>query len=269
MSHRSPISGRYWFPLGTRTLYGCPTVGTVVAFEHQAWRVVEVRDLPAEQWRDADRTYNRGGKHKPQVVRLRPMRLAGHPDPVKARSEDKHYGSLHVFSWDVYPDPEHYPVCADCAEPMPCRDQVGRETAKAAVDDMGRYELEGVCPACSEPITARQKSRTFPENLEVIGGPPVTFHLRSRCAYDAQQYEKRWVAQDPERRRLTLSCGGHLTNHNDGTYDCTALADCPGPASRHPSYRRCGCPACHARPWTWGSGCNPDPRAKRNAADPC
>lgn len=81
---------------------------------------------------------------------------------------------------------------------------------------------------------------------------------------DAVGYEKRWVAADPNRRRTALSCAGHLTNHNDGTYDCTQLADCPGPEVPHPAYTRCSCPDCHARPWTQGSGCLPDPRARRN-----
>jgi hypothetical protein len=261
----SRISGRYWFPLGTHTVHGCPDLGSVVAFEHAVWRVVEIRDLPADQYRDADRLY--GGKHRPQVVRLRPMRLVDHPDPVKARSEDVHYGSLHVWSWSVYPDPEHYPVCACCGEPMPCRAEEARKTAQDAISTMGRYETAGVCPACEEPVTARQKSLTFPDNLNVLGGPPITFHLRGRCRGTAMGYEKRWVAADPERRRHTLSCPGRLTNHNDGTYDCTDLGDCPGPAAVHFSYCMCRCPDCHARPWVWGRGCHPDPRARRNGDD--
>lgn len=121
--------------------------------------------------------------------------------------------------------------------------------------------------ACAEPVTARQKCLSFSENLEVPGGPPVTFHLRSRCNYSAVKYEQRWVAADPNRRRPTLSCPGHVTNHNDGTYDCTQLGDCPGPQARHPSYRMCRCPDCHARPWTWGRGCSPDPKATLNRGE--
>lgn len=261
MSHISPLSGRYWFPLGARSVYGCPQVGDIVALNHQAWQVVEITDLPAESWRDADRLAKPGLQ---KAVRLRPTRLAGHPDPVKAAAEDVHYGALHVSPWDVYPDREHYPVCACCGEPMPCRAEVGRKMAEHAVSEMGRYETAGVCPACDEVVTARQKSLTFPDNLAVLGGPPVTFHIRGRCHYAAMKYEQRWVAADPGRRRTTLSCGGHLTNHNDGTFDCTELGDCPGPAAHHTSYGMCACPDCHARPWTWGRGCHPDPKAVRN-----
>lgn len=260
MTDRSSVSGRYWSPLGTRSLYGCPEIGAVVAFQHAVWRVMEVTDLPADQYRDADRWR---GKHKPMVVRLRPIRLVGHPDPVKAASEDEHYGSLHVWHWRVFPDPEHYPVCACCAEPMPCRSEEGRETAQAAIADMSRYETAGMCPACSEVVTSRQKSIRFAENLSIPGGPPVTFHLRSACHYEASTYEKRWAAEEPGRR-CTLSCPGALTNHNDGTYDCSEFDTCPGPTARHVSYSTCRCPSCHAQPWTWGSGCHPHPAARLN-----
>lgn len=263
MSSHSEVDGSYWFPLGTRPVFGAPNVGAVVAFQHQAWQVVEIRPLPREQWRDVDRLYV-GGKRKPEVVRLRPMRLASHPDPVKAASGDVHYGTLHVSSWDVYPDPEHYPVCACCAEPMPCRAEVGRKMAQAAVETMGRYETPGACPACTEVVTARQKAITFLENLEVIGGPPVFFHLRSKCWEAAMVYEQRWAAGDRDRRRTTLSCAGSVTNHNDGTYDCTALDNCPGPVVYHRDYAVCACPECHTGPWRWGRGCRPHPSATLN-----
>jgi hypothetical protein len=248
-------------------VYGCPEVGDVVAFDHRAWQVIQIRDLPPEHWTDRDRFYARSPAHKPKAVQLRPMRLVNHPDPVKACSEDRHVGSLRVWDWYVYPDPEHYPVCACCSEPMPCRAEEARRTAEAAVQKMDRFEVANVCPACREPVTGRQKALTFSENLEVPGGPPVTFHLRGKCRYSAAEYEKRWVAADPNRRRHTLSCPGRLTNHNDGTYDCTELGDCPGPSPRHVSYTMCRCPDCHARPWVWGRGCTPDPTAVRNAGE--
>lgn len=263
---RSPVDGRYWLPLGTHSEYDCPEPGAVVALDHQVWQVIEVTDLDPAQWTDRERSYAQayGGRRRPRAVRLRPIGLVAHPDPVKAAAQDRHVGSVRGGTWNVYPDPTHYPICASCGEPMPCRERVGARMAADAVTRMGRYETAGVCPACSEPVTARQKTITFSENLEIPGGPPVTFHLRGRCWGNAADYEKRWVAADPNRRRTALSCAGHLTNHNDGTYDCTQLADCPGPEVPHPAYTRCSCPDCHARPWTQGSGCLPDPRARRN-----
>jgi hypothetical protein len=41
-------------------------------------------------------------------------------------------------------------------------------------------------------------------------------------------------------------CSGHVTNHNDGTYECTNQA-CPGPLADHRSYTCCKCPECHRR----------------------
>lgn len=260
----SSVSRTYWFPLGAQVKWGAPAVGDVVALDHEAWRVVEVTDLDPANWRDVDRLYPAG---KQKAVRLRPVRLVNEPDPVKAASADVHYGALHVGTWRVFPDPEHYPVCVCCGTPMPCRVEVGRKIAEDAVKLMGRYEMPGACPACEQPVTARQRSLTFAENLKVPGGPPVTFHLRGKCIGTAQQYEKLWVKQDPESRRHRLSCTGHLTNHNDGTYDCTALTDCPGPIARHTAYSMCSCPDCHARPWTWGNGCHPDSKAVRNAGE--
>lgn len=251
---------RWWFPTGARPV-PCPEAGDLVPFEHAVYRVISVRDLPEEHWNDQDRAV------KPEfrkALRLRPVELADHPDPVKAASGDRHIASARHHSWHRYPT-EHYPVCASCAEPLPCREELGRKHAEDAVTRMGRYELAGVCPACEKPVSARQKSITFGENLEVLGGPPVTFHLRRQCRYPAEKYEKRWAAADPENRRCRLSCPGHLTNHNDGTYGCTQLTDCPGPSTRHVSYSVCRCPDCHAQPWRWGRGCHPDPSARNLA----
>ena len=76
-----------------------------------------------------------------------------------------------MWDWYVYPDLEHYPVCACRSEPMPCRAEEARRTAEAAVQAMDRFEVANVCPACREPVTGRQKALTFSENLEVPGGP--------------------------------------------------------------------------------------------------
>ncbi len=250
MSDRSSVDGRYWFPLGTRNHYGEPEVGQLVAHDHQAWRVVEIRT-------------HRTDTERPLRIRLRPARLADHPDPVTAASGDQHFSAGRHVSWHVFPDPQHYPVCACCGEPMPCREETGRRMAERAITTMTRHENPSVCPACSGPFTTRQKTITFDDNLEVPGGPPVTFHMRGKCRGDALTYEKRWAAAQPGRRRQ-LSCDGDLTNHNDGTYECTAHDLCPGPAVPHlASLSVCGCAPCHARPWTWGRGCQPHPDARR------
>lgn len=236
-----------WYPLGAERLYySPPPVGALTAIGHAVWRVVDVQPVPSEKWTDEEREAIEKISHKyrPHMVVVRPVEITG--DDPRARDHDVH---LHAAgaTWHVYPD-EHYPVCAACGEPLPCREQMAARIAEQSAKYMDRYATEGVCPACQEPVTSRQKSMTFSENLEVPAGPPVTFHVgRGGCRQSAADYEKRWVAADPNRRRAVLSCAGHVTTHNDGTYECTEFNECPGPRAKHTSFSVCRCPDCHAR----------------------
>ena len=236
-----------WYPLGTtRLYYEPPPVGALIAEDHAVWRVVDVRPVPADLWSDEERqSAGRGSnRDRPHHVTVLPVSVS--PDDVQARDFAVHLRAYHAI-WNVYPD-EHYPICAACGEPQPCREQMAARVSEASAKHMDRYSTEGVCPACQEPITSRQKSMMFTENLEVPGGPPVTFHVgRGGCRWRAAEYEERWVASAPEERRARLSCPGHVIAHNDGTYQCTSLDDCPGPQAQHQSYSRCRCPDCHAR----------------------
>ncbi|MCC5574530.1 hypothetical protein IMZ11_02605 [Microtetraspora sp. AC03309] len=247
-----------WFPQGTTSTYGdLPEAGQAVAWNHGAWRVVSVTARPEELWSAEDReiVLKHGKRYVPHAVVLRPVDASDDP---KDRGRDVHL-LARGHSWHVFRD-EHYPICSKCREPLPCRDQMAEKVSKAAAERMGLYEMAGVCPSCSGPVTARQRSMTFSENLEVIGGPPVTFHVgRADCRHTAREYEERWVAADPQRRKAMLTCPGHVTNHNDGTYQCTQLNECPGPLAGHMSYSTCRCPDCHAR---GRFGCHPHPKAR-------
>src|SRR5690242_18916250 len=114
MAGKSSIDGRYWFPLGARDAWEAPTVGAVLAFEHEAWRVVEVRDVdPATlQPDELDWATRRSRGGLPQSMRIRPVTIEHHPDPIAARKRDRHVAVWRGAPWPVYPDPEHYPVCA-------------------------------------------------------------------------------------------------------------------------------------------------------------
>lgn len=236
-----------WHPLGAETrYYEPPTPGSLIALAHAVWRVVDVSPVPVERWDvdDHERVANFGDAYLPHMVVIRPVAVVG--DDPRARDHDVHLRAT-GSTWMVYPD-EHYPLCAACGEPLPCREQMAARTAAASAQRMDRYAVEGVCPACAEPITTRQNSVSFTENLEMPAGPPVTYHSGRRgCRRAAAEYEKRWVAADPNRRRARLSCPGHVVNHNDGTYECSELTDCPGPRVEHPSFTTCRCPDCHAR----------------------
>lgn len=239
-----------------------------MAYDHAVWRVIETRDIPDDRLTEYQRQHLASirpdavarVRSQLKTVTVRPAHITS--DDPRARDHDRHLRPNRLgVDWWVYED-EHYPVCAQCGEPLPCREQQARRTAEREIANMGRYETPGVCPCCGEPVTGRQKSITFHTNLEIPGGPPVTFHTRRRCHGDATRYETRWVAADPERRRHTLTCPGFLTNHNDGTYDCTEQAGCAGPDVLHlGGYRSCSCPDCNARgPFD----CHPRPGARRN-----
>lgn len=245
-----------------------PEAGALIAFDHAVWRVVRVVDWPEVDWPEPYRQYvtqqaAHGRTVTPVHVTLRPPWRHDHPDPVVQRREDRSVTALPGRTiWHVVTS-EHYAVCVRCQEPMPCRHRHAKHVAAQHMARLARYEIAGSCPACREPITDRQQSITFTENLELPGGPPVTFHLRGRCRGEAEQYEQRWVDADPNRRRTRLTCPGHLTNHNDGTYDCSALNECRGPAAQHASYSVCACPDCHAR---GAFSCRPGPHAHRNGS---
>lgn len=253
-----------WHPSGTTSTYE-PAPGMLWPHEHQVWRIIEVNPVPESEWTDREREYVSGCKtefrarRSPRYIAVRPARI--NSGDVRDRDHDRHFRFAGRMPLDVYTD-SHYPICADCHEPLPCRSQMAERVSAAAISRMGRYEVAGVCPACGEVVTARQESHTWPDNSEVLGGPPVTFHLRHRCKHSAVDYERAWVRLDPERRRALFSCKGHVINHNDGTYQCSELTECPGPRAAHVSYAVCRCPSCHAA----GSfGCHPS-QAARNAA---
>lgn len=247
-----------WHPSGTRNVM-LPGPGALWAHDHAVWRIIEVRPVPEVDMSDSEQEWIKGYRpqardsHGPRYVIAVPLE----------GGKRQHWRVRPLTSFDVYPD-EHYPICAECREPLPCRDVMAQRTATVAMKQMARYEIAGVCPACSEPVTDRQKAQTWPDNCEVLGGPPVTFHLRRKCLCEARRYEAKWVALDPERRRTLLSCKGHLTNHNDGTYECTELTECPGPVAEHPFYNQCRCPDCHA---SGGFSCFPPFNARNKALE--
>ena len=269
---RDPWSDDHWVPTHSRSPTN-PEPGNLLAFRRAVYRVIEFAALPREDWTDAERERAREMELDTLAIKvpdwLVPHRIVLRPSEIsdtdpRARDHDQHYRVAAGYRWHIYPD-EHYPICACCHEPQPCREKTAEHAADAAMSRMSRYETAGVCPVCQEPVTERQKRLTFTENLEVPAGPPLTSHTRRRCRHAAMRYEQRWVAADPNRRRPTLSCPGRITNHNDGTYDCTELAGCPGPDATHPSYTLCRCPDCHAR---GAFSARPSSHARRNRGEP-
>lgn len=223
-------------------------MGALVATRRAVFRIVAYRPYHADQWTadDHERVRQYGPEAAPYHVVLRPAHITS--DDPRARDHDKSYSiRSSSFRWYVYPD-EHYPVCATCGDPMPCREQTASDEAVAEMKHMARFETPGVCPACQEPITGRQKSRAFHENMIVPLGPPVTFHTRAGCYRDLLLYEDKWVAADPAHRASSRPpvCDGTAIIHvGTGTYECRAGDACPGRRAvrvKHRALQACHCP---------------------------
>lgn len=176
-----------WWPDGTRWTHRVPKPGTLIAYEHAVYEALPAVPAPGETAALMVRARQVSGRSAEvgQVVDL-PGGGNGRP----------HYGT----GWDVYPT-AHWVACGRCLEPVPCREVMQAAYARAQTARMNRYTEPGVCPACQEPVNANQRSVTFPDNLEVPGGPPVTFHTgRQECRrFGALNYQDRWLAADAAR----------------------------------------------------------------------
>ncbi|WP_114589394.1 hypothetical protein [Microbacterium arborescens] len=206
--------------------------GHIIAIDHpgmrhQPWVIHEVTPHE-EDWRLILRPY---GAEFDFAQHNRPMRLRKH-------------GRVFVL-------PEHFSRCSRCNELPPCSEVWTATVSSAHAEKAARYEVEGVCPACQKPVTHRQRSHRFEENLFVPLGPPVVFHARASCFASAVDYDAQLArAHD---REPTLSCPGMHVQHNDGHHECTNIT-CPGFHARHRTFaccyvlrERCNRPECWER----------------------
>lgn len=147
---------------------------------------------------------------------------------------------------------EHYMVCAKCGQLPPCAEVWNEHVANQVTERAARYETAGVCPACEEPVTNRQRMIRVEENIVVPLGPPVTFHARRKCEHAAVEYDKR-VAK-ATGRAPDLSCSSMQIRHADGLRECDN-ADCPGQHVYHHGFARCyaataeGCSRIECQGW--------------------
>ena len=220
-----------WRPVGGSPVYNPADLaaGQIIAIDcdglrHRPWRVETVRLA------DDDR-----------------YSIAICPHGVDLASEQAGRGSvsIHRHGSGVYLLDERYPVCSHCHELMPCSDTHIGAQVEADARRTERFETPGICPACLEPVTGRQQSVTFGDNLHVPLGPPVTFHTRTRCFEEALRYDEQ-VAESTGCRP-ELSCAGTLTRHVGLSAECSELR-CPGNQARHARVAHCSgrrfCPRC-------------------------
>lgn len=220
-----PTEGRYVHP--SNLAAGMLIAINATAYRHKAWRVHEIRTRDV----DDDRIH----------VVLRPdgdlFDLA------------EHNRSISIAKWAaVYRLPEHYALCHTCGDVPPCSEVWTERISTADAERNARYEVEGVCPSCGEPVTRRQEVHRFDENLYVPLGPPVTFHGRQKCVGGAIAYDEALAKRNGTDPRL--SCGGHVTQHLDGDRVCTNIT-CPGHRLRHRSFAMCYIAGRCNRPECW------------------
>jgi hypothetical protein len=196
-----------WHPDGIPVRYSeAPRAlrpGDLVPWEHDVYVITDVTVVPQDQWTEAewasaleiderhrDGMYLRAFPYpRPTFVTAEPYRPGPDADP-DAGERWLRWRLFKRNNLARYPD-EHYPVCARCGEPSPCREVMAGREAKRAAERMGRFEAEGFCPACRQPVSAREGSETFTWNLEIPGGPPVTFHTRKVCIGGLVEYRRR------------------------------------------------------------------------------
>lgn len=203
--------------------------GVLVIWDRKPYRVTEVRAVEHVDWPEEYReAWVKGGMPEPATWHYRPMMVVvqheDHPreKPVHLQCQ------AGASSWQKLP--EHYSVCRLCHELPPCTHVHNEAVMERAGERMAEQMaiLPGMCHACREPITRRQKSFTFPgANLirPDFGDDSAVFHLRDGCSGGRDVYDQRW-AKAMKRRRF-FYCEGSQTVHFDKSTSCSDL-ECPG-----------------------------------------
>lgn len=197
--------------------------GQLVVWDRQPYRIIEVRERAHHDWPETYRTaWAKHGMPDPDAWDYRPcvvvLRHEDQPDSKPLHVQGPHNKSLYLL-------PEHYSICRLCHELPPCRHVHNESVMERATERMEKEMaiLPGVCHGCREPISKRQKHFTFPgPNLirPDLGDNSAVFHTRGGCLGFLRSYDERWAADRPGRSRL-FYCGGTVTNHHDGSSECS------------------------------------------------
>lgn len=191
------MNNERWFPLGATRCTYLPEPGTLLAIDHAVWKVAEVGEPDQHEWTDVDHTAWMQHNRRPFVVTAYPVDQEHNRWKIRGRARQMANGRLSGSQFYAYPD-EHYPVCASCSEPLPCRETERRRLAEQELRQAEAWQRPGVCPACGQPVTTKQDSMTFP-NVKVPGGPLLTFHIgRQACRSAARDYAKQAAEQGHE-----------------------------------------------------------------------
>jgi hypothetical protein len=257
-----------WCPLMTSPQMR-PEPGSLIGHKHAVWRVVRIEDTPLT---DVDEeAWMRAGCPDVGTWAARPYRIAFEwVDGVEPKGASGGDGRIRRYgfdvpagrykSWQVY-HTGRWPRCSCCGEPMPCRAELEDRQVSAGLDRVAKLEAipPGCCWGCTEPITTRQNSLTYPgENLDLPGGQQPRFHTRARCRQAARRYEAKWLAADPRRERILTwpHCDGILIVHSDRSSECVgdrSQPDCEG----HLTHDHSMVQACYVGDPNCPRGCDP------------
>lgn len=189
-----------WTPLGARLLDAPPEPGTLIVHKHNVYRTVRYDEVPECMWTESDHEAWETRRRRPYVLAIDHV-ISGEKYELKGRARPNFRTGVLVPDLYTYPS-EHYPVCASCQEPLPCREELQRQAAERAVAAMEKWQRPGVCPHCGEAVTTRQTHQTWP-NIHIPGGPEVTFHVgRARCREAAAAYDRQWTQESGEAPKL-------------------------------------------------------------------
>lgn len=197
-------------------------LNSIVVWQRQAYRVLEVRERTHANWPEQYReAWIKQGMPDPDTWYYRPrvivLRSEDEPQAKRINLQGPNSAYWHVL-------PEHYSICRLCHEIPPCRHVHNEAVMERATERMEKEMaiMPGVCHGCREPITKRQKSFTFPgANLirPDLGDDSAIFHTRGQCSDALDSYDKRWATAEPGRVRF-FYCDGIATVHHDGTVEC-------------------------------------------------
>lgn len=194
-----------WTPLGARELgTNLPQPGTLVALRHTVYRTVRFDEIPECMWTKEDHDAWDQRRKRPFLLVADGLR-DGVRYEIRGRANTNFRTGQLVLELHAYPS-EHFPMCSECSEPMPCRADLRREATEAAVERemrvWARFSKPGACPRCGEEVRPRQQSETWP-NIKVPGGPDVTFHVgRDDCAEAAARYDRQWSEETGQAPKL-------------------------------------------------------------------
>ncbi|MFG3244170.1 hypothetical protein [Streptomyces sp. NPDC048157] len=221
-------------------------VGSIVVYERQAWRVLEIREKPEDLWpADFEQAWQskfaRWVEHEaaraagevtswgaPLDAWSEPVRARWYYRPVnvvlqqvdKPKSKPRHLLAPVSCEWQVLP--EHYVVCRVCSELPPCRHAETEATVDREMEKADRLMSipRGACLGCGEAITSRMKATRFPgPNLwrPDWGTDSAVFHarLQEECSNAVWRYETQWKEQGLNVLNPTLS-GGSKPEPNEG-----------------------------------------------------